>query len=81
MPPKLKPEPLVVGVSLIALGALWTLGNLGRLDMLSTVRTWWPSILVIWGLLELYDSVFLRARSATESGPDATRAAEPDTES
>jgi cell wall-active antibiotic response 4TMS protein YvqF len=46
-------ESLVFGVCLVALGAVWTLANLGRLDLLTTLRTWWPASLVLWGLLEL----------------------------
>jgi hypothetical protein len=48
-----RPEVLVWGLSLIALGVLWTLGNLGALDLLTTLRRWWPSALVLWGALEL----------------------------
>lgn len=48
-----KPETLVVGLGLTAIGILWTLGNLGRIDFLATLRTWWPLSLVVWGLLEL----------------------------
>jgi hypothetical protein len=48
-----RPESLTLGLSLIALGAAWTLANLGRLDLLSTLRTWWPLTLVVWGGLEL----------------------------
>jgi hypothetical protein len=51
-----KPEALVLGVSLIVVGVLWTLANLGTLDLLGTLRRWWPAILVLWGSLELYRS-------------------------
>ena len=57
-----RPEAVVFGVSLIALGALGVLANLGRLDFLATVRTWWPLSLVLWGLLEVAES-FGRRRS------------------
>jgi len=50
---RFRTEGLVVGLGLIALGLLWTLANLGRIDLLATVRTWWPSVLVFWGVLEL----------------------------
>lgn len=52
----LKPESLVLGLSLVALGLLWTLSNMGRLDLLSTLRTWWPTALIVWGALELIGS-------------------------
>jgi hypothetical protein len=48
-----RPEGIVFGLILIALGVLWTLANLGRLDMLDTLRRWWPLSLVLWGALEL----------------------------
>jgi hypothetical protein len=51
-----KPEALVLGIALIALGALWTLANVGDLDLLGTLRRWWPMTLVLWGCLELYRS-------------------------
>jgi hypothetical protein len=51
-----KPETLVLGVALIALGVLWTLANIGTLDLLGTLRRWWPATLVLWGGLELYRS-------------------------
>lgn len=51
-----KPETLVLGVALIALGVVWTLANHGTLDLLETLRRWWPATLVLWGTLELYRS-------------------------
>lgn len=51
-----KPETLVLGIALIVLGVLWTLANIGTLDLLGTLRTWWPLTLVLWGCLELYRS-------------------------
>lgn len=60
-----KPEALVLGLSLVALGVLWTLANLGRVELLSTLRTWWPVTLVVWGMLEL--AAWLARRSAGRS--------------
>jgi hypothetical protein len=51
-----KPETLVFGVLLIALGVIWTLANMGAVDMLVTLRRWWPGLLVLWGALELHRS-------------------------
>lgn len=48
-----RPEGIVFGLILVVLGVLWTLANLGRLDMLDTLRRWWPLSLVLWGALEL----------------------------
>jgi hypothetical protein len=36
--------------------------NLGKLDLLATLRTWWPASLVVWGLVELLAVVIERAR-------------------
>jgi cell wall-active antibiotic response 4TMS protein YvqF len=49
-----KPETLVLGVGLIALGVVWTLANMGALDLLTTLRRWWPAMLILWGALELH---------------------------
>jgi hypothetical protein len=49
-----KPEAVMAGLALIALGVLWTAANLGSVDdMLGMLRRWWPATLVVWGLLEL----------------------------
>jgi hypothetical protein len=50
---RFKPESLVLAVCLIGLGVIGTLGNMGRIDTLHALRTWWPASLVLWGLLEL----------------------------
>lgn len=60
MTTSLKVEKLVLGLGLSGLGTLWLLSNLGRLDLLETLHRWWPSLLVVWGLLELVGSA--RAR-------------------
>jgi hypothetical protein len=56
-----RPETLALGLSLIALGTLWMLANLGALDLLATLRTWWPVSLIVWGVLELLASLARRA--------------------
>jgi cell wall-active antibiotic response 4TMS protein YvqF len=58
-------EALVLGLLLIALGVLWTLGNLGYLDALSVLRVWWPLSLVVWGAAELV--AFLGGRASRRS--------------
>jgi hypothetical protein len=60
MGPVSRPENLVIGGLMILLGLAWTLANLGRLDMLHVVRTWWPLTLVSWGALELYNTLASR---------------------
>ena len=65
MPAAFSPEKLVVGLGLIGLGLLWTLANLGVLDLLATLRNWWPALLVVWGVLELIAS--FKARAAREA--------------
>jgi cell wall-active antibiotic response 4TMS protein YvqF len=59
------PEGLTLGVCLVTLGVLWTLANLGRLELLTTLRTWWPLSLVLWGLLELADLALRRSARRT----------------
>jgi hypothetical protein len=49
----IKVEALVLGLCLVGLGLVWTLANLGHLDLLATLRRWWPASLVLWGMLEL----------------------------
>jgi LiaF transmembrane domain len=58
-------EGLALGICLVAVGVLWLLSNLGRLDLLDTLRTWWPLGLILWGGLEL--ASFYTARSAARS--------------
>jgi cell wall-active antibiotic response 4TMS protein YvqF len=55
-----KPEVLVLGATLVAVGIVWMLANAGRLDLLGTLRSWWPLTLVVWGALELIASALDR---------------------
>lgn len=57
MAARFRPEAVALAVSLIALGLVLTLGNLGRVDALYVLRTWWPASLVFWGLVELLRSI------------------------
>ena len=63
-------ERVVFGVGLIALGTFWLLANAGWIDLLATLRRWWPSILVVWGLLELYNVVVDRQGPAAANPID-----------
>jgi hypothetical protein len=45
----------------VALGVLWTLSNLGRIEILPALRTWWPLSLALWGVLELADLAVRRS--------------------
>jgi hypothetical protein len=54
------------GVCLVTLGVLGTLANLGRVELLPLLRTWWPLALVLWGALELVD-LWLRRSSQGRS--------------
>ncbi len=60
--PAFSPEGLTLGGCLVALGVLWTLSNLGRLELLPTLRTYWPLSLVLWGVLELAELTIRRSR-------------------
>ena len=64
-PRAFSPEGLTLGICLVGLGVLWSLSNLGRLDLLPTLRTWWPLSLVLWGGLELVE--FYSARITRSS--------------
>lgn len=58
--PAFKVEGFVLGVCLLGLGVLWTLANLGQLELLPTLRMWWPASLVVWGLAELVQSLIVK---------------------
>jgi hypothetical protein len=58
-------EKVVLGLGLVALGVVWTLGNLGRLDALETLHRWWPLLLVVWGTLEIGVTLSRRAARRT----------------
>jgi hypothetical protein len=60
--PIFSPEGLTLGTCLVAVGVLWTLSNMGRVELLSSLRTWWPLSLVLWGALELLDLTIRRGR-------------------
>jgi hypothetical protein len=53
-------EKVVLGLALLGLGVAWLLANMGRVDLLTTLRTWWPLTLVVWGALELYQALAAR---------------------
>jgi hypothetical protein len=52
---RLKADTLALGLALVGLGLVCTLGNLGHLDALETLHTWWPLCLIVWGCLELLE--------------------------
>lgn len=64
--PAFSPEGVTFGIALVALGVLGTLANLGRIELLPLLRTWWPLALVLWGVLELAD-LWLRRSSSGRS--------------
>ena len=74
MAASLRIEGLVLGLGLLGLGTVCLLANLGRVDLLATLRTWWPLSLIVWGALELYQALRLRGReralSAAERRPE-----------
>jgi hypothetical protein len=45
---------VTLGLGLLGLGVATTLANLGRIDLLSTLRQSWPVLLIVWGVLELW---------------------------
>jgi len=67
MPRTFRPDGIALGLALVALGVAWTLANLGRVDLLRTLRTWWPLTLVLWGVLELVATARYRRRLGRSS--------------
>ena len=61
MKPVPRTDGVVTGLTLLTVGVLWVLSNLGRLDLLKTLATWWPLVLIGWGALELYNWAARRA--------------------
>jgi hypothetical protein len=59
----LKVERVVLGIGLVGLGVLVTLANFERIDLLSALRLAWPSLLVLWGTLEVIVSLAHRGSS------------------
>jgi cell wall-active antibiotic response 4TMS protein YvqF len=53
----LRIEGIVLGLGLLGLGTACLLANMGRVDLLHALRTWWPMSLIVWGGLELYESL------------------------
>jgi hypothetical protein len=51
---------VVLGVGLVAAGALFTLSNLGYMDA-DRVIPWWPSLLIVYGVLRMF-GVWCRPR-------------------
>jgi len=66
---RLRPDSLALGLSLIALGGICFLGNLGHVDTLDALRTWWPGSLILWGALELLEWRLARAEMRRPSDP------------
>jgi lia operon protein LiaF len=56
-----------LGVSLIIIGAIFLLDSTGTFDIGDLIRTYWPLLLVIWGLAMLTRPGFLRSRA--QAGP------------
>jgi hypothetical protein len=54
---------VVLGVGLVAAGALFTLSNLGYMDA-DRVLPWWPSLLIVYGVLRML-GVWCRPRLVT----------------
>jgi hypothetical protein len=47
------PGRLVFGLAMVALGALWTLDEMGGLDA-SVYTSWWPVLPLAWGLMVVF---------------------------
>ncbi len=62
-------DPLVWGIVLIIVGALFLLQN--TIDIWWTVARLWPVLLIAWGALKLYNG--LKEREQETSAPDKTQ--------
>jgi hypothetical protein len=68
-------EGLVLGLLLVAVGSAWMAANLGMIDLLTTLRTWWPASFVVWGVVELVAFAVSRrdeSRPSTKRSPSGT---------
>ena len=62
-------DPLVWGIVLIVVGALFLLQN--TIDIWWTIARLWPVLLIAWGALKLYNG--LKEREQETSTPDKTQ--------
>ena len=62
MAPRFSVERFVLGLCLIAIGTLWTLSLLGAVELLPTLRRWWPMALIVWGAAELFNTFVVARR-------------------
>jgi predicted membrane protein len=53
-----------LGFSLIIIGVIFLLDSTGAFDIGDLIRTWWPLLLVVWGLAMLTRPGFRRSRTA-----------------
>ena len=58
---------LFSGVILLVLGVLLLFHNYGHLEIGSAFKHWWPLILVVWGLIKLYERT-VASRQGRSSG-------------
>ena len=62
-------DPLVWGIVLIVIGALFLLEN--TIDIWWTVARLWPVLLIAWGALKLYNG--LKEREQDTQAPNKTQ--------
>ena len=62
-------DPLVWGIVLIIVGALFLLQN--TIDIWWTVARLWPVLLIAWGALKLYNGI--KDREQETQSPDKTQ--------
>jgi len=60
---RFSPERLALGVAFVGVGVLGVLAQLGRVDFLDELHTWWPASLLVWGLAELFYTFLMRGSS------------------
>ena len=60
---RFKPEGVALGIACAGTGVLAFLANLGYVDLLSSVRLFWPVVIIFWGVAELVNTYSARRPS------------------
>lgn len=62
-------QPVLLGLLILALGVVWLLRNLGWIetDIGELIATYWPALLIIWGLDAIFSAVSPPSNSGTRS--------------
>ncbi|MEW5865533.1 MAG: cell wall-active antibiotics response protein LiaF [Bacillota bacterium] len=66
----LRIQPVLLGLGVIALGIVWLLRNLGivEVDIGDLFATYWPVLLIVWGIDALVSAIISRAGEESRRG-------------